>query len=177
MSLRRPVIGVVLAMLAGAAAAYADDAQNLPVSIEKRLQSFDPAAVAAARHYFASPARKTSLEAMLPNIMQAMSVALDRANPGIDPEKRKKALQLAQEAVTDKLDLLIDLGMISALEVLSKDELIALDQFYSTPVGQSIQMKMPQLTARLPATMQVVMPLVIEDMRAKLKTNGLEVKL
>ena len=77
----------------------------------------------------------------------------------------------------DKLDLLIDLSMISALEVFSKDELIALDEFYSTPVGQSVQAKMPQLVARLPATMQVVMPLVIEDMRAKLKTNGLEVKL
>ena len=152
-------------------------ADDLNASLEKQLQSFDPAAVAAARHYYTSPVLKASMVAMISKMTEAMGVVLDRANPGLDESKKKAALSVVQETLNDKLDLMIDLSMISALEVLSKDELIAIDKFYSSPVGQSVLVKMPQVMNRLPAMMQVIMPGLLEDMRTKMKANGLDVKI
>jgi hypothetical protein len=108
MNMRKQFSGIVFLILSALAlfpAQAEEEHQNLPASIEKRLQSFDP-------------------------------------------------------AVT----------MIAALEVLTKDELIALDQFYSSPVGQSVLSKMPQVMNSLPAMMQVVI-------RAKLKAKGMDLRL
>jgi hypothetical protein len=67
--------------------------------------------------------------------------------------------------------------LIASLEVFSKDELIALDQFYSSPIGKSIVNKMPQLMNRLPAMMQAFMPLLRDDLRPKMKAKGKELHL
>jgi hypothetical protein len=149
----------------GMSSARADD---LNAALNKQLQSFDPAAVAAARHYYTSPVMRATMVAIITKMTDAMSVVLDRANPGLDADKKKAALSVVQQTLNDKLDLMIDLGMISALEVLSKDELIALDKFYSSPVGQSVLQKMPQVMSRLPAMMQMIMPSLLEDMRSKM---------
>jgi hypothetical protein len=152
-------------------------ADDLNATLQKQLQSFDPAAVAAARHYYTSPVLRASMVAMIAKMTDAMSVVLDRANPGLDADKKKAALSVVQQTLDDKLDLMIDLSMISALEVLSKDELVAVDKFYSSPVGQSVLVKMPQVMNRLPAMMQLIMPGLLEDMRTKMKANGLDVKI
>jgi hypothetical protein len=186
MNMRKHVLSIALLILSASALgpAQAEDnhqnppaSQNLPASIEKRLASFDPEAVAAARHYYTSPLLKASFTAMMPKITEAMTVAMERANPGLDSEKKRAAMVAAQEAVAGRLDLIIDLSMISALEVFSKEELIAVDQFYASPVGQSVLTKMPKVMERLPAMMQVVMPLMIDDLRAKIKAKGLDVQL
>ncbi len=157
--------------------ARAEGPSNLPASIEKRLQTFDPVAVAAARHYYTSPLLKASFTTMIPKITAGLSEAIEHSNPELDQPSKAEVLQVAQEAITGRLDLIIDMSMVAALEVLSKDELIAVDQFYSSPVGQSVMTKMPQVMSRLPSMMQVVMPLVIEDLRAKMKAKGKDLKL
>jgi hypothetical protein len=157
--------------------ARAEDPSNLPDTVEKRLQAFDPVAVAAARHYYTSPLLKASFTAMIPKIVAGLSAAVEHGNPGLDQASRAEASQAAQEAITGRLDLIIDMSMVAALEVLSKDELVAVDQFYSSPVGQSVMTKMPQVMNRLPAMMQVVMPLVIDDLRATMKAKGKDLKL
>ncbi len=178
--MRKHFLGAGLLLLSGLAilpAQAAEDQANLPASIEKRLTSFDPAAVAAARHYMTSPLLKASFTAMIPKITEAMADALQRSNPGLDPEKKRAAVAMAQEAVTARLDLIIDMSMIASLEVFSKEELMAIDQFYSSPAGQSVLTKMPKVMERLPATMQVVMPLIVDDLRGKMKSKGLDVRL
>jgi hypothetical protein len=176
MKIRRIFICVAWLMLSSLAATSAR-ADKLNDALEKQLQSFDPAAVAAARHYYTSPVLKASMVGMIAKMTNAMGVVLDRANPGLDESKKKAALSIVQETLSDKLDLIIDLSMISALEVLSKDELIAIDKFYSSPVGQSVLVKMPQVMTRLPVMMQIIMPSLLEDMRTKMKANGLDVKI
>jgi hypothetical protein len=180
MNMRKQFSGIVFLILSALAlfpAQAEEEHQNLPASIEKRLQSFDPAAVAAARHYCTSPLLKASFTAMIPEITEAMGTDLERANPGLDPEEKRVVLEVVQEAVTTRLGLIIDMTMIAVLEVLSKDELIALDQFYSSPVGQSVINKMPQAMNRLPAMMQVLTPLMLDDLRAKIKAKGMDLRL
>lgn len=180
MKMRKLFSGIVLFILSEwvlLPARAEEEPQNLPASIEKRLQSFDPQAVAAARHYYLSPLLKASFAAMIPKITEAMKTALKSANPGLDPEKERVAYQAVQEAVAGRLDLIIDISMVSALEVFSKEELTALDQFYSSSVGQSVLTKMPKVMENLPAMIQVVTPLILDDLRAKLKVKNLDVRL
>jgi hypothetical protein len=180
MKMRKQLSCIVLLLLSEwvlLPAQAVEDPRTLPASIEKRLQSFDPEAVAAARHYYLSPLLKASFTAMIPKITEGMVTALKRANPGLDPEKEHMAVQAAQEAVTGRLDLIIDMSMISALEVFSKEELVAVDQFYSSSVGQSVMAKMPRVMERLPAMMQIVTPLMLDDLRAKIKAKNLDVRL
>ncbi len=186
MNMRKHVLSIALLILSASAfiPAHAEDghqnppaSQNLPASIEKRLQSFDPEAVAAARHYYTSPLLKASFTAMMPKLTEGMMVVMQRANPGLDVEKKRAVMVAAQEAVAGRLDLIIDLSMIAALEVFSKEEIVAIDQFYSSPAGQSVLTKMPKVMERLPAMMQVVMPLMVDDLRAKIKAKGLDVQL
>jgi hypothetical protein len=156
----------------------ADEQQeSLPAQIEKRLQGFDPVAVAAARHYYESPTLKNALKAAVPQIVKALGVAIRQGNPGLDEPTQHEALQAAEESVTSKLDLMTEMNMVAALEVFSKDEIVALDQFYSSPVGQSVMTKLPQVMSRLPAMMQVLMPLMVDDLRAKMKAKGKDLKL
>ena len=152
-------------------------ADDLNASLDKQLKSFDPEAVAAARHYYTSPVLRASMVAMIAKMTDAMGVILDRANPGLDATKKTAALSVVRETLNDKLDLMINLSMISALEVLSKDELVAVDKFYSSPVGQSVLVKMPQVMNRLPVMMQMIMPGLLDDMRTKMEANGLDVKI
>ncbi len=66
---------------------------------------------------------------------------------------------------------MIDMSMTDALEILSKNELIALDQFYSPPVGQNALSKMPHVANCVPAMPRVVMPRALEDVDAKMKAK------
>jgi hypothetical protein len=178
--MRKSSFGVVLIIVSALALGSAqaeDQKESLPSSIEKRLESFDPAAVAAARHYYTSPVLKAAFAAMLPKMAEAMDTAIKRANPELDTPSQRAVRDATQEALSTRLDLVIDMAMTAALEVFSKEELIALDQFYSSSVGQSVITKMPQVMNRLPAMMQVLMPIMLEDVRAKMKAKGKDLRL
>jgi hypothetical protein len=178
--MRKSSFGVVLIIVSALALGSAkaeDQKESLPSSIEKRLESFDPAAVAMARHYYTSPVLMAAFAAMLPKMAEAMDTAIKRANPEHYTPSLVAVRDATLEALGTRLDLVIDMAMTAALEAFSKEELIALDQFYSSPVGQSVITKMPQVMNRSPAMMQVLMPLTLEDVRAKMKVKGKDLRL
>jgi hypothetical protein len=179
MLMRKSLFGaalMALSVLALSPVRAQEQAENVATSIEKRLQSFDPAAVAAARHYYHSPLLQTAFKAMVPQMMRAMDAAIQQSNPNLDAAAKRETLDIAQEAVNGKIELITDLSMVAALEVFSKDELVAIDQFYSSAAGQSVLTKMPQVMSKLPSMMQVVMPLMLDDLRAKLKAKGVDLR-
>jgi hypothetical protein len=67
------------------------------------------------------------------------------------------------------------------LEVLTTEEIIAADKFYSTPVGKSLMAKMPQMMARMPQMMglmdQTFIPAGIAAAQAKLRKLGKDFKI
>jgi hypothetical protein len=52
-----------------------------------------------------------------------------------------------------------------------------LQEFDPSPLGQSIETKMPQVLTRMPAMAQVLMPLIRDDVRAKMKAKGKDLPL
>ena len=146
-------------------------------ALQKRLEHYDPKAVAAARHYYTQPAIKAGMVAMTDNMNTAMSNILAQQNPNLSPQQLEAARKAIGEATRDRLDLIMQMSMIVALDTLSTDELVALDNFYSSPVGASIIAKMPKMTRALPAMMQTIMPDYMNDVKARLKGTGAELKL
>jgi hypothetical protein len=92
----------------------------------------------------------------------------------------QSALELRQivgDALAERLDLLTQMNMVVALDTFTPDELAALDNFYSSPVGASVISKMPRMATHLPDMMKAFMPGYLASVKAKIKTEGMEVKL
>jgi hypothetical protein len=154
--------------------------QSIPVAgpaLEKRLASYDPKAVAAARHYFLTPAIKAGMVAMVDNMNEAMLGVIEKQNGNLTPEQANRAKQVIGDAMKARLDLLIQMNMIVALDTFSTDELVALDGFYSSREGSAIVAKMPKMMRQLPAMMQAFMPDYMKEVKEKLKASNPELKL
>ncbi len=166
-------------------AVRADDAPPVPAPVAKvplpateagvqeQLKTFDPAAVAAARHFYQSPVMKTAMLSRMKGTVAAIkreSADITNKYPEADREKflaeNNKMLAVIEKTTADNYDYMLGLHMIAALQIFSKDELIALDTFYSSPVGQGVVMKMPLLNKRIPDVMHAVVPKMFEAMKA-----------
>ncbi len=146
-------------------------------AIEKRLATYDPAAVTAARHYYENPAIKTGLLAMVGNMNTAMMGFVSKSNPSLTPEQSAKIQQAVKDAMKDRLDLLLRMNMVAALDTFSTAELVAMDKFYASSEGAGILAKMPKLSAQLPAMMRAFVPDYMNDVKARLKASSPELKL
>ncbi len=71
--------------------------------------------------------------------------------------------------------------MIMMLDIYTKDELLALNQFYSSPVGSSILKKRPIMMSRIPEMMSLMMkyaiPPALAAARNSMKARGVEITI
>jgi hypothetical protein len=141
------------------------------------LSKYDPRAVTAARHYFETPAIKAGLTAMTSNMMKAMTSAIMQQNPQVSPADMERLQKIVSDSLAERLDLLTQMNMVAALDTFTPDELVALDNFYSSPIGASVVSKMPQMAKRLPDMMKAFMPDYLASIKAKVKAEGMELKL
>jgi uncharacterized protein len=142
--------------------------------VEARLKTFDPEAVAAARHYYASPKVKAGMMAMVAGLGPALVANAEKARgAALSDSDKAKVYAAVNKALADNYDYMMSINMLAALEVLSKDQLVALDQFYSSPVGQSILDKMPQVGQRLPVMLRSFMPKFMASVQENMKSAGL----
>ena len=140
-------------------------------AVQEQLKTFDPAVVAAARHYYESPKIKDGMLSMLKNLSTPI-IANQEKTTGkkLSEAERAKVIAVLNQAMAENFDFLLQLNMVAAVETFSKEQLIALDQFYSSPVGQSILDKMPKLGQRLPEIMQVFIPKYMGSVQAGMKS-------
>ena len=175
MHLRRMFYRASLILLATSMSAVAEGSfPPLPTNeqgVQEQLKTFDPAAVSAARHYYESPKIKDGLLSMLKNLSTAIIADQEKSTgKKLSEADRAKVVTVLDQAMKDNFDLLLRLNMIAAVETLSKEQLNALDQFYSSPVGQSILDRMPKVGQRLPEIMQVFMPKFMGSVQAGMKS-------
>jgi hypothetical protein len=171
------ILALVGLCFAAAGTAFAQG--NLPPlpttqqQIEDRLKQFDPEAVAAARHYYESPGIRDGLLGMLKHLTPTLIANQERIKgSSLSSEDRARIISALDKSMGDNFHLLLELSMVAALEVLSKDELIALDKFYSSPTGQGILSKMPQVGARMPSIMQIFAPRLLASFQTYLAQTG-----
>ncbi len=142
--------------------------------LNDQLMSYDQVAVAAARHYYQSAGVQkdmmTLVQGLTPSIVT--SIEKQKGRP-LQAGEREKIVQATTKAAQAHMDLLIGLNIVAALQTMSRDELLAIDQFYTSPVGQRILAKMPQLNQRLPGIFDAFIPKYSESVEAEIKAAGL----
>ena len=179
---RRALAFAAGVMLASGSAAVAQTAAPgfqppLPTDVkqvQEQLGAYDQVAVAAARHYYESPSVKKSLVAMVQGLAPSIVATVEKQKGRtLDEPDQKKVAAAIEKAAQANLDLLIGLNIVAAVETLSKEQLLALDQFYTSPMGQSILGTVPQLNQRLPGIFKTFMPKLSTSIEAEIKAVGL----
>ena len=165
------------ALLAGAPAARAAPPPTTSQALAERLKSFDPRAVAAARHYIESPTMKAAMVSMVDALTKALSAQALQQNSKLNPQQGEKLAAAFGDVFKERLDVLREMNLVAMLDAFTTDELVALDRFYSSPEGVSIVGKMPKVMAQLPLIMQSLLPDMLGEVRSRMKAGGVELKL
>jgi len=175
---RSLVAGFLCAGLA--AAAFAAPMTN--DEYQAKLKTYNPAAVAAATNYAKTFDMVGGFAKNAPRMAEAMTKQLKEKNPGITDDQAKDFVETFEHvALVDNADVINHAVTLALLESFNADEIIALDKFYSTPVGLSILKKFPTVTQKLGDARRLmpaeIMPKALEAAKAKLKAAGLDVKM
>jgi hypothetical protein len=173
---------VVAALMHCGAVGSAGALDVAPDQFEQKLKTYDPAAVNAARAYAQTFDIKGVLEKSIPQMRAGLTAQLKAKNPQLDEKKFGVFFDaFFKSAFVDDAPVVEKAILLITLDIMSKEELVALNQFYSSPIGKSILLKMPQLMGRLPelnATMEkYVLPRALERARAEVKKSGVDIKI
>ncbi|MGD0722315.1 MAG: DUF2059 domain-containing protein [Roseiarcus sp.] len=175
-------IAIIAAMaVAGGPVALAVDATT-PDQFEQKLKTYDPETVAAALAYAKTFNVKDMFAKAAPQMTQNLSRQLKSQNPNLNEDQTREFIgAFMQSALVDNAEVFEQATILIVLDIFSKDELVALNQFYSSPVGAGVLRKMPVLLGRMPELSKVmqtyVLPRALEAARQHMRASGVEVKL
>ena len=149
---------------------------------EEKLKTYDPAAVEAAKFYAQTFELIASYKKSAPQMEQGMARQLKAKNPDITEEQSKLFIKTFEDVSINDGAAAMERGAVLALlDIMSKDELVALRDFYSSPNGASILKKFGAYSERLAEVKGVmkseIFPRALEAAKAKLKESGVEVKM
>ncbi len=159
-----------------------DTMKEVDARFDKRLNRYEPTAVAAARSYAKSFDTSTQLKSMSDSMRRGLVQQMRSKNPRL----KEADLDIFFEeffrvALVESAPLLEKFAILNMLEVLTPEEIIALDAFYSTPIGKSVTAKFPQLMARMPQIMEFMektfIPAGLAAAQAKLRAKGVGIKI
>jgi hypothetical protein len=181
--LSRLLKSFVLAFAVLAACSQASFAEDAATDVfAQKLKSYDPEAVEAARSYARTFNFKNIMEKSVPALTQAATRQIKAKNPELTDQQINGFVEaFLKTALVDSAPVLEEASILMMLDIFNKDELIALDKFYSSPVGASIVKKIPIMMGRMPELMQTmqaqVFPRAFAAARDQMKQNGVDVKI
>jgi hypothetical protein len=172
----RIIIVAALVACGGAASALEPD------QFDAKLKQYDPEAVAAALSYARSLNVKETLTKAVPLMRDGLARQLAANNPTNKREDIEAFLDaFFQAALVEKADVIEKATLLIALDTMTKEELVAIAQFYATPIGQSILKKMPIMMGRMPELQALMMTHIVPDAlriaRDKMKARGVEFRI
>ena len=138
--------------------------------------------MAIARDYARAAELAASLSRALPAISEQIVRNVRQRNPGASNETMNAFSDALFEEFLLKRAAEIEAAVVDVLlDIYTKDELVALKTFYTTPIGQSIIKKQPQLGTKMPEAMQEwtrrTAPEAVKAAAARLKASGKDLKL
>jgi hypothetical protein len=156
--------------------------QEGPDSYEQKLKSFDPEAVAAAKAYAQMANIKDAFQQAVPAIAKRLTNEVKSKNPKLNEEQVQEFIDaFLHSALVDNADIIQKYSMLMMLDVYTKEELLALNQFYSSAVGSSILKKMPILIIRRGELIHLVqtyiVPRALQAARNSMKARGVEINI
>jgi len=149
---------------------------------EQKLKGYDPQSIEAAKFYASTFDLIGSWKKSSPQMEQGMANRIKAKNPEITEEQSKLFIKTFEDvALTEGAQALERGAVLALLDLMTKDELISLQNFYTTPTGASILKKFGAYSERLAEVRGVmksdVLPHALDAAKAKLKESGVDVKL
>ena len=152
-----------------------------PEQIEQKIATYDPQAVEAARGYRIALFTDLAVTNYFSKSIEGIENKLKENNPNLDEDKTKLFMStFMQNGLSESEKFGENGNVLLLLDTFSKDELIALNQFYSSPMGKIILQKNTSIGGRFLQMVTLVrtniIPNAIEAARSRLRQDGIEVK-
>jgi uncharacterized protein len=184
-TMKKPLAAIASAFLLSCAPAFSLAAAPVP--------SADPAVVAATKDMLAAMKVRDMMTGMLarmeqqmPAQMRATMTASINGNPNLTPDQKaeqlKKLDEASQAAAAQAHGVLGDPTLVDDMiaemiplyaETYTLDEIRQLTAFYTSPLGQKMQAKMPELMTRsLEISQRVMMPRIQKAMAQSRQAAG-----
>ncbi len=149
---------------------------------QEKLKTYDPAAVAAAESYAKTFNMRGMMEKSAPGVVRTLSEQMKAKNPGLTDAQSQKFFSLfTQNFLSDSSEVVEHAMILQMLDVFSKEELVAVDTFYSSPLGVSVLKKMPVLMGHMPHIMEMmqsfIIPRALDAAKEQMRKDGVEVKI
>ena len=180
----RPVLKLMRGLLFAVAmlAPLPAVAQAPDAELDQKIAKYDPAAVKAAKHYAQVFNMKTVLSQSIPGVRDAITQMVKSKNPQLDDATAAEFVETALKVMyVDQAPFYEKFTIVTMLDVYTTEEIVAIDQFYSSPVGQSMLKKAPQVMARMPQMFEImqkqIFPLAMEEARKALKAKGKDIHI
>ncbi len=179
----RLIITIIVAVFVVSTPVLAQDAmKEVDARFEEQLKKFDSKAVAAARSYAKNFDTAAQLKGMSVSMRPGLVQLVKSKNPSIGEADLEIFFEeFFRVALVESAPIIEKWTILNMLEILSSEEIIAADKFYSTPIGRSLMAKMPQLMARMPQMMglmeKTMIPAGLAAAQAKLRAKGLDIKI
>jgi hypothetical protein len=177
LKLLRGLIFAVAILAPLAAVAQAPD-----VELDQKLAKYDSAAVKAAKHYAEVFNMKTVLSQSMPAVRDAIVRIVKQKNPEQDDATLTEFVETTLKVMyVDQAPFYEKFTIVTMLDVYTTEEIVAIDQFYSSDVGRSMLKKAPQVMARMPQMFEImqkqIFPLALEEARKALKAKGKDIRI
>jgi hypothetical protein len=157
-------------------------AQAPEAELDQKLAKYDPAAVKAAKHYAEVFNMKVVLSQSMPAVHDAIIRMVKEKNPQLDDAIVADFVEAALKVMyVDQAPFYEKFTIVTMLDVYTTQEIIAIDQFYSSDVGRSMLKKAPQVLARMPQMFEIMQkqlfPLAMEEAQKALKARGKDIRI
>jgi hypothetical protein len=121
-----------------------------------------PEKIALVKRYFADMHINQMIGGMLHQMMPAMLAQVRKTHPEITDAQMQGLTDAVTDSMNEYMPKMIDAMIPVYADTFSTEELTKLDEFYESPVGQSILAKMPVAMQKATPVMMQLMP----DMQA-----------
>ena len=162
------------------AASAQSPAGGMIARVEQELRKFDPAAVAAAREQLdmidnaeTREAKKSSLNGFREALINGLKADGSAVSSEVADEFMEEFLKIS---VVEHADAHRNVILLSMLESFTKDEIVAMADFYKSGIGLSVAKKLPAYSIRMGAMLSQLsaqlLPLAMQTARERLRQRG-----
>ena len=125
-------------------------------------QTSDPAPsaekVALVKRYFAAIHFEQMMSGIVDQMTPAMMAQMRKTQPNITDAEFQAATEAVSESTNEFLKKVTEASIPVYADIFTVEELTKMDEFYETPVGQSIMAKVPEASQKLMPVVMTLMP-------------------
>jgi hypothetical protein len=120
---------------------------SLPASAQQGTPASDPARIAAAKRLFAVSGQEAQFDTVIATMTKGMADLFKQQHPMHGKEIEEGLGALMKKFISRKSEIVEMMAPLYA-EKFTVDEINAIAQFYSSPIGQKLVTVQPELTQR-----------------------------